>query len=92
MGPSAGRVAGIQLMMSLDQQNIPFDIVVRHAYPSVVGSAPGFKVTEADALAGNVIGAYRNCTINSMSIPINIGSAALADSGNLTVGYVASKV
>lgn len=92
VGPSAGRISGIQLLMSLDQQNIPFDIVVRHVYPSVLGGAPGFKVTEADALAGNVIGAYRDCTINSMTIPINIGTAGVSDSGNITVGHIASKV
>ena len=78
--------------MSLDQQNIPFDIVVRHSYPSTIGSKPGYRVAENANVDGNVIGAYRNCTISSMTIPINLGTAAVADSGNITVGYVASAV
>lgn len=92
VGASIGRVAGIQLLMTLDQQNIPFDIVVRHAYPSVVNSKPGFKVSNANQLAGQIIGAYRNCTISGMTVPINIGTAGVADSGTIVVGYVASKV
>lgn len=92
VGPSMGRVAGIQLLMSLDQQNIPFDIVVRHSYPTNTTSLPGFKVAQEANINGEVIGAYRNCTINTMSIPINLGTAAVADSGNISVGYVASNV
>jgi len=92
VGPSIGRVAGIQLLMSLDQQNTPFDIVVRHAYPSTVNSLAGLKVTPANQQNGNIVGAYKNCTINSMSVPINVGTAAVTDSGNITVGYVASRV
>jgi len=92
VGASAGRIAGIQLLMSLDQQNIPFDIVVRHSYPSTVSSAPGFKVTESDAANGNIVGVYKNCTLSSMAVPINLGNAAVADNGNISVGYVASNV
>lgn len=92
VGPSAGRISGIQLLMCLDQQNTPFDIVLRHNYPSTVNSSPGFKVADDGAVNGVIVGAYRNCTINSMSVPINIGTAAVSDSGNITVGYIASKV
>jgi hypothetical protein len=91
VGSSAGRIAGIQLLMSLDQQNIPFDIVVRHAYPSTIGSAPGPKVSNSDSASGNIVGAYKNCTISGMTVPINIGTAAISDSGNISVGYVSSK-
>lgn len=92
VGPTIGRVAGLHLLMTLDQQNIPFDIVVRHAYPSISGSTPGFKVTEADAIGGGIVAVYKNCTIASMAVPINIGTAAVADSGNIVVGYVASSL
>ena len=83
VGPSIGRVAGVNLLMTLDQQNIPFAIVMKH-------------VAVTDIIAGvgteTIIGAYRNCSINSMSIPIQVGTAAVSDSGSITVGYVASGV
>jgi hypothetical protein len=91
VGPTIGRVAGIDLMMSLDQQNIPFDIIVRHVYPTTQASTPGFGVTAAEQeTGGTIIGVYKNCTISSMSVPINIGTAAVADSGNISVGYISS--
>lgn len=82
VGPSAGRMAGLHLLMTLDQQKIPFDIVVRHSMPGTTGF-----VTTPDA--GQIIGVYKNCTISNMSIPINIGTAGIADSGTISVGYVA---
>lgn len=84
VGPSIGRLVGIDLLMTLDQQNIPIDIVVRHSYPDATTG----RVASADT--GNIIGVYKNCTISAMSIPINIGTAAISDSGSLSVGYVAS--
>lgn len=92
VGPTISRVAGINLLMSLDQQNIPFDIVVRHSFPSVVNGQPGFGVqTDSQESNSRVVGVYKNCTISNMSIPINIGTAAVADSGTISVGYVASE-
>lgn len=84
VGPSIGRLAGIDLLMTLDQQNIPIDIVVRHSSPATVGA----RITNPES--GQIIGVYKNCTISAMSIPINIGTAAIADSGTMSVGYVAS--
>jgi hypothetical protein len=94
VGTTIGRIAGINLLMSLDQQNIPFDIIVRHVYPTSTPlnnmSLPGFGVTTTEQNAGTIIGVYKHCTIASMSVPINLGTAAVTDSGNITVGYVAS--
>lgn len=83
VGPTIGRVAGVELLMTLDQQNIPFDIVMRHAALTSLTEASG---------ANKIVGAYKNCTINSMNIPITVGTAAVTDSGNITVGYVASSL
>jgi hypothetical protein len=84
VGPSIGRLAGINLLMTLDQQNIPIDIVVRHSSPST----PGARITNPES--GQIIGVYKNCTISAMSIPINVGTAAITDSGTMSVGYVSS--
>lgn len=84
VGPTIGRAAGIQLLMTLDQQNIPFDIVVRHSYPDLTTK----RVTAPEN--GSIIGVYKNCTISAMSIPIVIGTAAVSDTGTISVGYVAS--
>jgi hypothetical protein len=81
-GPTMGRVAGgAALLMTLDQQNIPIDIVVRHAYKNVNDATDG---------TAKIIGVYKNCTIQSMSIPIVLTTAAVSDNGVLSVGYVAS--
>jgi len=82
VGPSVGRIAGVQLLMSLDQQHTLFDIVVKHVAQTAIGTAVGTDST--------TIGVYKNCTISNMSIPINIGTAGVADSGSISVGYVAS--
>lgn len=79
VGATIGRVAGVDLLMTLDQQQTPFDLVLRH---NVTNTAA------ASAIAGTIVGAYKNCTIQTMSVPINIGSAAIADSGVIVVGYV----
>ena len=83
VGASGGRLAGISLLMTLDQQNIPFDIVVRHNMPGTSGF-----VTSPDT--GGIIGVYKNCTLASMSVPIQLSAAALSDTGSISVGYVAS--
>ena len=80
-GPTMGRASGQAFLRTLDQQVIPFDIVVKHA-------VNGAGVT--DAAVKTVIGVYKNCTISTMSIPITIGNAGVSDNGTLTVGYVAS--
>ena len=82
VGPSMGRIAGVQLLISLDQQHTLFDIVVKHVSQTAISTALGTNAT--------IVGVYKNCTIASMSIPINIGTAGVADSGNISVGYVAS--
>lgn len=78
VGPTIGRAAGVDMLMTLDQQNIPFNIVVRHATSNLATAT------------STIIGVYKNCTIQTMSIPLNIGSAAISDSGVIAVGYVSS--
>lgn len=94
VGPSAGRLVGVDLLMTIDQQQIPFDIIIRHVYPTSRAQAdlatPGGAVSEEDASGGVVIGVYKNCTITNMSIPIQIATAGVSDTGNISVGYVAS--
>lgn len=79
VGPSMGRLTGVALLMTLDQQRIPFSIIVRHKSNNISHDEKG-----------TIIGVYKNSTIASMSIPINVGTAAVADTGNISVGYVAS--
>ena len=83
VGPTIGRMAGVQLLMSLDQQHTPFDIVIKHVNATAL-------VTDDSHATGTVVGVYKNSTISNMSIPINVGTAAVADSGSISVGYVAS--
>jgi len=83
VGPSGGRLSGIGLLMTLDQQNTPFDIVVRHAYNA------GIPLTDNNA-TGTIVGVYKNCTLASMNVPIQLSAAAVSDSGSISVGYVAS--
>lgn len=78
VGATAGRMSGVSMLMTLDQQAIPFDIVVKHADGNTSGAT------------NTIIGVYKNCTIASMSVPINIGSAGISDTGNISVGYVAN--
>jgi len=92
LGSSAGRLAGMNLLLTLDQQNIPFDIVVRHIIPNV-----GFVTnTEAESVTNSakqrIIAVYKNCTIATMSTPINVGTAAVADNGSISVGYIAKNL
>jgi hypothetical protein len=77
VGSTGGRLAGVDLLMTLDQQNIPFDIVIKHFANNAAGTV------------GTIIGVYKNCTISSISTPIAIGTAAVSDSGSISVGYVA---
>lgn len=79
VGPSIDRIAGINLLMTLDQQQVPFDIVVRHVYLASISSASN---------TGNIVAVYKNCTISNMSIPINVGTAAVSDSGGISVGFI----
>jgi len=83
VGPTIGRIAGVQLLMTLDQQNIPFDIIIRHVSNTAI-------VAGDTTASGTIIGVYKNCTISNMSVPINIGTAAIADTGNISVGFVAN--
>jgi len=83
VGPSGGRLSGVGLLMTLDQQGIPFDIVVRHSFNN------GIPLTDNNA-SGTVVGVYKNCTLASMSVPIQLTAAAVSDSGSISVGYVAS--
>jgi hypothetical protein len=88
VGPSAGRLAGVNLMRTLDQQQIPFSIVVSHAYrTTTLPTTAGYDGTTAGV---TILAVYKNCTIASMSVPITIGTAAVADTGSINVGYVAS--
>jgi hypothetical protein len=91
IGASAGRLAGINLLLTLDQQNIPFDIVVRHIIPSGTPAAVA-DIAPANSSTQKIIAVYKNCTIATMSVPINIGTAVIADSGSISVGYIASNV
>jgi hypothetical protein len=93
LGTSAGRLAGMNLLMTLDQQNIPFDIAVRHIVPtgsSGISNADAAVVT--NSTSQRIIAVYKNCTIATMSIPINIGTAAISDSGSISVGYIAKNI
>lgn len=85
VGPTIGRISGVQLLMSLDQQQTPFDIVVKHVNNSAVAAGDTTQ-------SGTIVGVYKNCTTSSMSTPINIGNAGVSDSGNISVGYVASDI
>lgn len=94
VGATAGRLAGMNLLLTLDQQNIPFDIVVRHVSPQVKGALPTNDIVDdpTNTNGGRIIAVYKNCTISNMSIPIGIGNAAISDSGSISVGYIASDV
>ena len=81
-GTSGGRLSGIGLLMTLDQQQQPFDIVIRH-------NATGANNATDTSASGTVVGVYKNCTLASMSVPIQISTAAVSDSGSISVGYVA---
>jgi hypothetical protein len=92
VGPSAGRMAGLNLLLTLDQQHIPFDIVIRHIIPSAGFVTNAEAGTVTNSTNQRIIGCYKNCTIATMSIPIVLGTAAISDSGSISVGYLAKNV
>lgn len=92
VGSSAGRLAGMNLLLTLDQQQIPFDIIVRHIIPSVGASSVDANAAPGNSATQRIIAVYKNCTIATMSTPINVGTAAITDSGSISVGYIASNL